>query len=98
MTKRIPLTLWKKPIKSCSCITCQGKCEVPCWPTPEEAEKLIRLGYGNRLMLVSRDLNDKEIFVICPARNGNETKYSNRYDTICNFQEKKWTVFFTQYL
>jgi len=26
-------------------------CEIPCWPTPEEANKLLKLGYGHQLCL-----------------------------------------------
>ena len=51
-------------------------CRIPCWPSPQEAEKLIELGYGAQMMLNSRYHPRKghEILVICPAKKGLESK------------------------
>jgi len=35
----------------CSCGDCQSMCNRPCWPTPEEAKRLIEAGFGDKLML-----------------------------------------------
>ena len=35
----------------CACGGCSQMCTRPCWPTPEEARRLIRAGLGDRLML-----------------------------------------------
>ena len=89
MARRL-LTQWKLPIKECSCVHCKGMCIVPCWPTPEEAKKLIELGYGNRLMLNSRfyDVLGKEVFLLCPAKKEQETLYaeSESLGPSCTFQ------------
>lgn len=38
--------------QACSCEDCVAMCKNrPCWPSPEEAKKLIELGYGDRLAL-----------------------------------------------
>src|SRR5581483_8964175 len=66
---------------SCTCKECQGMCEhVPCWPTPQEAEKLMNAGFGDRLMLDwwngfgwrdnDRYFGPTRIWVLCPASEG----------------------------
>lgn len=36
---------------SCSCNTCKQMCTNVCWPTPDETVKLIKAGYGPKLMI-----------------------------------------------
>lgn len=37
---------------SCSCPECVGMCKRrPCWPTPHEAEKIIKAGHAKSMML-----------------------------------------------
>lgn len=41
----------KRVESSCSCTTCKNMCkQSPCFPTPEEVEKLIDAGYKDQLM------------------------------------------------
>ena len=36
----------------CNCERCKAQCHTPCLGTPEDIERLIDAGYGNRLTLV----------------------------------------------
>lgn len=58
----------------CSCDKCQYMCHAPCCPTPSEVEKLIKMGFGPRLMLDDdpADINPEPI--IKPALKGYEGK------------------------
>lgn len=57
---------------SCTCETCVNMCKrAPCWPTPEEAQRLIDAGYSPRLMKNYWCAEDN-IYVLCPARVGYE--------------------------
>ena len=38
----------RKPT-SCACEKCRNQCKTPCLGTPEDIERLIEAGYGNRL-------------------------------------------------
>jgi hypothetical protein len=72
---------------SCKCPECQQMCAYrTCWPTPEEADKLLDLGYANQMWLdywiredIIEDLSDYEydcsIYIIAPAGKG----YGGRY-------------------
>lgn len=62
----------------CACDTCVAMCHHrPCWPLPEEAEKIIEAGYGHRLMLEYWELDVDEgkgregkIFLLSPGIRG----------------------------
>ncbi len=56
---------------ACSCEECAEMCNRPCWPTPEEASKLIELGYGDALMLDYWSASP-DIYLLCPAEKGRE--------------------------
>ena len=61
----------------CSCSKCGEMCNRPCWPTPDEAQKLIEAGYGDRLMLdywVGDGYAGGDIRLISPANQGYEGK------------------------
>lgn len=97
MTKRIPLDQWKPNTKTCSCKTCKGICKVPCWPSPEEAKRLIKLGYGPKMMVAERwtgPVKDKFISVLSPAKPGLEGGHysypskKNKKAKGCVFQKK----------
>lgn len=82
---------WKEP-KTCDCSICRSMCHnSPCWPSPQEAKKLIKLGYGSRMMLTSQshpfDRPIRTIFVISPARQ-NCGGRTNDYGKACTFQKK----------
>lgn len=36
---------------ACSCDKCKDMCKRSCWPSPEEAEKMLNAGLGPKLML-----------------------------------------------
>lgn len=60
----------------CSCVKCQDMCKRPCWGTPQEIQKIIDAGFGDRLMLDywGHTDNGAETFIIAPAENGREKK------------------------
>lgn len=58
---------------SCQCEKCVKICEQrPCWPTPQEALKLVESGFRDRLMVDYWVDNYGEIFVLSPAIRGYE--------------------------
>ena len=57
----------------CSCQTCQSMCTRPCWPSPEEARKIIDAGLGHRLMLDKWErIFEDHIYLLCPALKNHE--------------------------
>lgn len=55
----------------CACKICKSMCKsAPCWPTPAEARKLIKAGYGDKLMLENR----RNLFLLSPAMEYYEGK------------------------
>ena len=61
--------------KACDCDECVAMCERrPCWPTPDEARKLIHLGYAHRLMrdYWVGDYEQGDTDIIAPAIEGRE--------------------------
>jgi len=48
-------------------------CQRPCWPTPDEARRLIDAGYGDRLMMDFWAGSDPHM-ILCPANPGYESK------------------------
>ncbi len=60
--------LWQ----ACDCQSCQSMCaHTPCWPSPREAERLIREGYAGSLMLSEGDAGGG-FAVVSPAIAGHE--------------------------
>lgn len=53
-------------------------CQRPCWPTPEEAKRLIDAGYGDRLM-VDFWAGSNPHMILCPANPGYESKLCEDY-------------------
>lgn len=41
-----------KKVSFCKCNRCKTQCFHPCLPTPEDVEKLINNGFGDKLMLI----------------------------------------------
>lgn len=75
MSDLIPLEIiYNYPESSCACDKCQSMCRRPCWPMPEDAEKLLDAGYGDRLMLDWYFLQDRRIALLAPAIPGHEGK------------------------
>lgn len=62
----------------CSCGTCRMMCEYrPCWPTPQEARKMIDAGLAPKMMLdwwegERYDDGTEDIYILCPAAVGFE--------------------------
>lgn len=62
------------PQSQCNCNACQRMCSRPCYGTPEDIEKLIEEGYGDRLCLDYHcGLNSEStIFLLSPALKDHE--------------------------
>jgi hypothetical protein len=76
----------------CMCDECKDMCALPCWPTPSEVEKIIALGYGERLMLDFWWPGSKQarFNVVCPAAGRGEAgRYARGTGKRCLFQTKK---------
>ncbi len=60
----------------CACDICKGFCRRrPCWPTPDEARRLIDKGYADRLMVdywSGDGFDGGDIYLLCPAIVGHE--------------------------
>ena len=51
-----------------SCETCVGMCENrPCWPTPDEAEKMLNAGLARKMMLDYWVNRPEDIYILAPA-------------------------------
>lgn len=61
--------------EACTCEECKAMCERrPCWPTPDDAQRLIDAGFADRLMLDwwFDHTQDKTVYVLTPAIAGRE--------------------------
>jgi hypothetical protein len=59
----------------CKCETCTLMCTRPCWGTPDDILRLIRKGYGDKLMLdwyYGETPLEDDILILCPALRGHE--------------------------
>ena len=62
---------------NCSCDICKSMCSRPCWPTPNEAIGLIKLGHASKLMddYWVGGINNEgcaDIHILCGASRGYE--------------------------
>lgn len=75
---------------SCSCDVCKHACRRACWPTPEEAEQIIKSGFGHRMMMGYWAGIDN-IYIIAPAERGYEGRQAPSYPARsgCVFQDKE---------
>lgn len=55
------------PPAPCRCAGCVEMCSRPCYPTPDEAEKLIDHGYAHKLMLKATINDTPRVRFLCPA-------------------------------
>jgi hypothetical protein len=61
---------------SCTCERCKDMCRRRvCWPTPEQAERIINAGFADRMMLDYWEGNQR-IYIVAPASKGNEAAVS----------------------
>lgn len=63
------------PESECSCESCKKMCKRPCWGTPEDIQKIIDAGFGDRLgidYMTNEDTSDT--FMIQPVAKGYESK------------------------
>lgn len=58
-------------MSACACERCRVMCEKPCWGTPDEIQRLIDAGFGDRLALDYWS-GDETIYVLAPALKGHE--------------------------
>lgn len=78
----------------CSCEKCRNMCRTPCIGTPEDIEKLIAAGYGNRLEItfwgvgVLAGVTDKIIKMIAPRQERNGWCTFRRPDGLCELHDK----------
>lgn len=88
-TPKFMMTLKQKypPSPPCSCEVCVNYCKRPGWWTVDEAEKAIKAGYANRMMLEMSP--DMKFGVLSPAFKGCEGNFAlNIYATEgCNFHK-----------
>ena len=76
-------------MKSCTCEECKEMCQRPCWPTPEEAKKLIEAGYGDRLMSDYWARAESDIHILGPALKGYEGQSTPFWPKgQCTFQDE----------
>lgn len=74
---------------SCTCDECKQMCQRPCWPTPEEAQKLIDAGYGDRLMNDYWARTKGDIQILSPASKGYEGRMTPFWPGGgCTFQDE----------
>ena len=84
-------SIYNEEWTACNCVECMRCCHYRvCWPTPEEAEKLIELGYTKRLMndwWVGDGPDGEDIQLLCPASSGYEGDYAPSWpaDVKCTF-------------
>ena len=70
---------------NCACEQCIGMCKgTPCYGTVEEIDKLIDLGFANKMMMIHTEVQtddfDWDTFdLITPALKGYEGKYESYY-------------------
>lgn len=68
----IPLTVLKAyPETECDCVRCKSMCRNPCWPVPEDAERLMDAGHAGKLMLNWWEGKER-VYVLCGANPGYE--------------------------
>ncbi len=69
------LTVSGGAFQACSCAECVAMCKRrPCWPTPDDAQRLVEAGYADRLMVdwwFDREQNTT-IYLLTPAIAGRE--------------------------
>ena len=78
----------------CSCDKCKNLCRTPCLGTPEDINKLLEAGYGNRLtpilwgvgMLVG--LTDKPIKMVQPRLENNGWCTFRQPNGLCELHDK----------
>lgn len=68
----IPVHPWTE--SKCACNECKSMCtNAPCWPTPEEAQRIIDAGHGAQLMKEYRAKGSVNIDLLTPAIVGRES-------------------------
>ena len=63
-----------QPSEPCSCDICQSYCRRPGWWTVKEAERAIKKGFSNRMMLEVSP--ERDFGVLSPAFKGNEGHFA----------------------
>lgn len=75
----------------------------PCWPTPAEAQKLIDMGHGARLMLDWWEPDSKmtgpdggRVYLLCPAESGRERGSAREFSFADLFSRPNWRCTFLE--
>ena len=78
----------------CSCEKCRSMCHAPCLGTPDDIEKLIQAGYGDRLAVaqwgvgILAGVTDKVIAMLQPRLEPNGWCTFRRADGLCELHYK----------
>lgn len=78
----------------CSCEKCRSLCHTPCLGTPDDIEKLIQAGYGDRLEVthwgvgILAGVTDKVIGMLQPRLEPNGWCTFRRADGLCELHDK----------
>lgn len=77
----------RKEPPTCKCGDCKQMCEIPCWPTPEEALKLIEAGHADKLEFDGYNMgivgvSHERVMVLAPKSK----ERSRGRNPICIFQ------------
>ncbi|MBD5237737.1 MAG: hypothetical protein HDS62_09485 [Bacteroidales bacterium] len=81
-------------VTECSCDKCKNQCRTPCLGTPEDIDRLIRAGYGDRLaptlwgagILIG--CTNKIIKLIAPKQEDNGWCAFRTSDGLCELHDK----------
>src|SRR5512143_828032 len=78
--------------QACACPECIAMCQRrPCWPTPDDVQRLIETGYADQLMVdwwFDRDQN-KTLYLLTPAIAGHESGEASAYPAgPCTFHDE----------
>lgn len=78
----------------CSCGKCRDLCRTPCIGTPEDIERLIAAGYGDRLASTAwgvgmlAGLTDRPVMMLAPRREDNGWCTFRTSDGLCELHAK----------
>lgn len=78
---RLPILKQPAP-ETCTCDTCKDMCYRPCWPTPDEAQRLIDAGHLKDLALDTYYIGGQPVEVLRP-QNANDSERR------CIFQDRE---------
>lgn len=81
-------------VTECSCERCKNQCRTPCLGTPEDIDRLIKAGYGDRLALtlwragLLIGCTNKIIKLVAPIQEDNGWCTFRTSDGLCELHDK----------